>query len=111
MAHLLLLLPSVAALLLAAHFFRAGLLVIAAISLAAPLLLAVPRPWAARLMQLALLAGAIEWLRTLAVFASTRIALGQPALRLTIILVAVAALTAASAAVFRQPTLARRYRL
>jgi hypothetical protein len=111
MSRALLVLPVLAAVLLAAHFFRAGQLLIAALASAAPLLLAIPRPWAARLMQLTLLAGAVEWLRTLALFASTRIALGQPTLRLTIILVAVAALTAASAAVFRQPALRQRYRL
>ena len=103
--------PSLAAILLAAHFYRAGQLVLAALSVGALVLLAVPRPWAARVLQVALLAGALEWLRTLAVFASTRMALGQPYLRLTLILVAVAVFTAASAAVFQQSALRRRYRL
>jgi hypothetical protein len=107
----LLILPSLAALLLAAHFFRAGQLVLAGASLAALLLLAVPRAWAARALQVALIAGAIEWLYTLAAFASTRIAMGQPYLRLTLILVAVALFTAASAAVFQQSRVRRRYRL
>jgi hypothetical protein len=107
----LLILPSLAAVLLAAHFYRAGHLVLAALSVGALALMAVPRPWAARVLQLALLAGAFEWLRTLAVFASTRIAMGQPYLRLTLILVAVAAFTAASAAVFQQSAVRRRFRL
>jgi hypothetical protein len=107
----LLLLPSVAAVLLAAHFFRAGQLALAALSLAALLLLAVPRAWAARLLQAALLVGALEWLRTLAAFVAARVALGQPTLRLTLILLAVAAFTAASALVFHQRALRRRYRL
>jgi hypothetical protein len=107
----LLVFPSLAAILLAAHFYRAGQPVLAALSVSALVLLAVPRPWAARVLQGALLAGALEWLRTLAVFASTRMALGQPYLRLTLILVAVAVFTAASAAVFQQPALRRRYRL
>jgi len=107
----LLVLPSLAAILLAAHFYRAGQLVLAALSVGALALLAVPRPWAARVLQVALLAGAVEWLRTLALFASTRMAMGQPYLRLALILVAVAAFTAASAVVFQQSALRRRYRL
>ena len=107
----LLVFPSLAAILLAAHFYRAGHLALAALSVGALVLLAVPRAWAARVLQLALLAGAFEWLRTLAMFASTRMALGQPYLRLTLILVAVAVFTAVSAAVFQQSAVRRRYRL
>jgi hypothetical protein len=107
----LLVLPSLAAILLAAHFYRAGQLVLAALSVGALVLLAVPRPWAARALQVALVAGALEWLRTLALFASTRMAMGQPYLRLALILVAVAAFTAVSAVVFQQSALRRRYRL
>jgi ABC-type dipeptide/oligopeptide/nickel transport system permease component len=107
----LLVLPSLAAILLAAHFYRAGHVVPAALSVAALVLLAVPRAWAARVLQLVLVAGALEWLRTLVLFVSARMAAGQPYLRLTLILLAVAAFTAASAAVFRQSALRRRYRL
>ena len=107
----LLALPFLASILLAAHFFRAGQIALAALSVGALVLLAVPRAWAARLLQLVLIAGAFEWLRTLAMFAATRVALGQPYLRLTLILLAVAAFTAASAAVFQQSAMRRRYRL
>ena len=107
----LLVFPALAAIVLAAHFFRAGQVAAAALSVGALLLLAVPRAWAARVLQLALLAGAVEWLRTLALFASARIAMGQPYLRLALILVGVALFTAASAAVFQQSALRRRYRL
>jgi hypothetical protein len=107
----LLVFPSLAAILLAAHFYRAGHVLLAALSVAALVLLAVPRAWAARALQLVLVAGALEWLRTLALFASARMASGQPYLRLTVILLAVAAFTAASAVVFRQSALRRRYRL
>jgi hypothetical protein len=107
----LLVFPSLAAILLAAHFYRAGHLVLAALSIGALVLLAIPRAWCARVLQVALLAGAFEWLRTLALFASARIAAGQPYLRLTLILIAVAAFTAASAVVFQQPALRRRFRL
>lgn len=103
--------PVLACLLLAAHFFRADQLALAVASALLPLLLAVPRAWAARTMQLALLVGAVEWLRTLAEFAAVRVSMGQPYLRLTAILLAVALFTAASALVFRAASLRRRYRL
>ena len=106
-----LLFPIVAAALLAAHFFRAGDLLLVSAAIIVMALLGVPRPWAARAVQAALVIGAVEWLRTLAVFAAQRIALDQPYFRLTAILLAVAAFTAASAFVFRQPALRRRYRL
>jgi hypothetical protein len=104
-----LLLPALALLLLAAHFYRAGWLVPAAVSVALVALLAVPRPWAARTVQVALALGALEWLRTLAAFAAARIALGQPYLRLALILGAVAALTAAAAWVFQHRSLRQRF--
>jgi len=107
----LLVFPALAAMLLAAHFFRGGQLLVAALSVGVLLLIAVPRAWAARALQVALLAGAVEWLHALAQFASARIAMGQPYLRLTLILLGVAAFTAASAAVFQQPALRRRYRM
>lgn len=106
-----LLLPFLALLLLAAHFYRAGWLLLAVLSAALTLLLAVPRPWAARTLQAALVLGAIEWLRTLAAFAAMRMAVGQPVLRLALILGAVAALTLLAAWVFQHRPLRGRFRL
>jgi len=106
-----LLLPAVALALLAAHFYRAGLLLPALLSAALPLLLAVPRPWAARTLQVALVLGAFEWLRTLATLLAERVSLGQPWLRLVLILGSVAALTLAAAWIFRHRTLKARFRL
>jgi hypothetical protein len=111
MAYLLLLLPALASVLLAAHFYRAGQVALAAASLALIALLAVPRRWAARAVQIALALGALEWLRTLAVFAAARISAGQPYLRLAVILLAVAAVTALSALVFRHARLRVRYNI
>jgi hypothetical protein len=111
MALLLTLLPAAAGLLLAAHFYRAGSWLFAAVAVAFIVLLALPRAWAARAVQIALIVGAFEWLRTLAAFAAARVAAGQPYLRLTFILFAVAAFTVASAAVFRHPRLRQRFRL
>lgn len=96
-------------LLLAAHFYRAGLLLPTWLCLALPLLLLVRRSWVPRLVQLLLLFGALEWLRALYVFASMRIAFGEPWTRLAVILVAVAAFTGLSALVFLNRKLRARY--
>jgi len=111
MLYIRLLLPAMALILLAAHFYRAGLLLPALLSAALPVLLAVPRPWAARSLQLALALGTLEWLRTLAAFATERMSLGQPWLRLVLILGAVAAFTLAAAWVFQHRALRARFRL
>ena len=105
----LLLAPGLALALLGAHFYRAGQwpLVLACAVLVA--LLAWPRAWAARLVQVALAAGAVEWLWTALALVQQRQALGQPWQRLALILGAVALLTLAAALVFRHPRLRRRF--
>ena len=103
--------PALSLLLLAAHFYRAGWLPLAVICLVLIGLLAVRRAWAARAAQVALIVGAIEWLRTLALLVSERTALGQPYLRLAAIVLAVALLTAASTLVFRNYALRVRFGL
>jgi hypothetical protein len=103
--------PAVALLLLAAHFARAENWLLTAACVVLVAVLAAARPWAARLVQTALMLGTIEWLRTLAALVATRMALGQPVVRLSLILGAVAAITLASALVFRLPALRLRYRL
>jgi hypothetical protein len=105
------LLPVVLSLLvLAAHFLRAGHLILVVLCLALLGLLAVPRAWAARTVQVALLLGAIEWVWTLSRLASARAEAGEPALRMTLILGAVALLTGLSALLFRTARLRRRFR-
>jgi hypothetical protein len=106
-----LLLPAFALVLLAAHFLRAASWPGVAVCGALLALLAVPRAWAARVLQAALALGALEWLHTLVVLAQMRLALGQPWLRLALILGLVAALTAASAFVFQLRPLRARFRL
>ena len=105
------LLPVVLSLLvLAAHFLRAGNLIMVVLALALLGLLAVPRAWAGRTLQIALLLGAVEWLWTLVRLVSARARAGEPALRMALILGAVALLTALSALVFRTARLRRRFR-
>ena len=92
-----------AALVLAAHFFRARSLALMAASLALPFLLLVGRRWSARVVQAGLLLGAVEWVRTLAFFAGQRMEAGRPWIRLAVILGTVAALTALAALAVRVP--------
>ncbi|MDP6634139.1 MAG: hypothetical protein QGG42_04535 [Phycisphaerae bacterium] len=101
----------VSAFLLAAHFLRARMYPLVAASLAFPFLLLIPRRWAARLVQVILVLGAIEWVRTACMLAMIRRASGHPWMRMAIILGAVALVTAASGLVFRFETLRDRYKL
>lgn len=108
--HLVLLIaPALAFAALAAHFYRAGSWPLLLICLVLMALLAWPRAWVARLVQLCLLAGAIEWLRTALGHIQQRMASGQPWGRLALILTVVALLTAAAALVFRHPRLRARF--
>jgi hypothetical protein len=103
--------PGLAALVLAAHFYRAGNLVLAALALALIALLLVPRPWAARTIQACLVLGAAEWVLALAQLVGIRQAAGQPFMRLAAILGAVALVTALSALVFQTRPLRQRFGL
>ena len=107
----LLLLPALALSLLGAHFYRASAwpLVLACVVLV--VLLARPRAWVARLVQWALVLGAAEWLWTAFLLWQQRLALGQPWLRMSLILGAVAVFTAAAALVFRHAGLRSRFAL
>jgi len=97
-------------LLAAAHFFRAGQTAGVVAALALPFLLLVQRRWVAWGLQVALLLAAAEWVMTLVWMVRERLALGEPAVRLVVILGAVAVFTAASAAVFFVPAMRSRYR-
>ena len=97
--------------LLGAHFLRYGSDIGVAASLLLMLLLIVRRAWVARLVQVALVLGAIEWLRTLLLLAEMRAAMGQPATRMIVILGAVAAVTFCSALVFQSMRMKKMYGL
>jgi hypothetical protein len=109
-AFLLLLPAGLSALVLGAHFLRRGEVGLVVVSLVLIGLLIVRRPWAARLVQVALLAGAIEWLRTLAELLPARRAAGEPWVRLVAILGGVALLALLGAALFETRRLRERYR-
>ena len=87
-------------LLLGAHFYRAGQVVLAGLCIAVLFLLFIRKSWIPGMFQLLLVAGSLEWLRSLYFFAAMRIAWDQPWTRLAIILGAVALFTALSGLVF-----------
>ncbi len=99
----------VSILLLAAHFFRAGQTVIVFVLPGLLLLLMVKKFWVPWVMQVVLLLGAAEWLRTLFFVAQMRIEYDMPWMRMAIILGTVALLTACSGLVFRGKALRKRY--
>jgi len=95
-------LPAILALLLvAAHFLRAGSLPLVALYVAACALPFIRRRWCLRLLQGLLLAGGGIWLYTAAVLLQQRLALGQPWLRMVLILGGVAVFTLGAAVLAR----------
>jgi hypothetical protein len=96
---------------LGAHFMRWGNAIGVFGSLALITLLIVRRPWVARLMQVVLILGALEWVRTLYELVQVRAAHGQPFIRTIVILGVVVAVTFCSALLFQSPALKRIYRL
>ena len=97
-------------LLLAAHFSRSGMFPLVILSLIVPLLLFIKRKWVPLLMQILLLAGALEWIRSMLLYIEMRKAIGDDWIRLAIILSVVALLTAISGLVFRGKSLKKLYR-
>jgi hypothetical protein len=104
------LLPAILSyLVLGAHFLRGGHWVLVALCLALAGALAFRRRWVAILAQVTLVLAALEWVRTLLLLLEERRSLGEPYLRMVLILGGVAAFTLASAFLFHLPVLKRRY--
>lgn len=96
---------------LGAHFLRYGdTLWVFGVAILI-LLLFVRQPWAARLLQVALVLGTFEWLYTLHWMTELRTSTGDPYMRMVMILGSVAAVTFISALLFQLPTMKRIYRL
>jgi hypothetical protein len=85
------------ALLIAAHFLRTGSYVLTVAGAVFPALLLFRNRTAVRVVQVLLILAAAEWLRTLVLIALEREALGEPWLRMALILGAVGALSGAAA--------------
>ena len=97
--------------LLGAHLMRADVdigVIGAAVMIG---LLFVREAWVARLMQVVLVLGTIEWLRTSLELTQARAAQGEPYTRLAIILGAVVVATVGSALLFQTREMKRIYNL
>lgn len=97
--------------LLTAHFSRAGILFLAILSLSLPFLLFVKKVWVVRLIQLMLVLGALEWLRVMYVYIELRMQIGEPYLKLVIILSVISLITALSALIFQTKDIKEIYKL
>ena len=101
----LLALPALGLILLAAHLFHAGAEALAALAVLLLGLLAVRRPWAARTLQIVLVVAVFEWIQTAVVLAQLRLRHDQPYVRLVVILGFVALVTGLAAAAFQRPAM------
>ena len=98
-------------LILSAHFSRGDLFVLSILLLIFPILLLIKKHWIIRLTQIVLIIGSIEWIRTLFVYVNQRQAIGEPYVRLVIIIGIIAIFTGLSTLVFRNQSLKERYKL
>lgn len=98
-------------LLLAAHFLRAGAILMMLLTFGLLSLLFVRRPWAARVLQAWLLLGAVVWVLTAVMTAVERFGRGRPALRMLLIMAAVAGVTMLAAWTIQLGRLRRHFNL
>ena len=96
---------------LGAHFLRYGNTIGVAASLVLIGLVFLRTAWIARLIQAALVLGALEWVQTLYGLVQIRMAHGEPTARMATIIGAVLVVTLASALLFQTKTLKRMYGL
>ena len=96
-------------LVLGAHFLRSGHFALVALALALVALLSVRRPWVPRVVQVALVLGAAEWIRTMVELVRRRTAAGEPFVRLVVILGGVAVVAVLAALLFQSARLRRWY--
>ena len=96
-------------LLLGAHFYRARILALLFIYIIIIFSLLIKERWVARLSQVFLLIGSLEWVRTLLGLVEMRQTMGTPWTKLAVILGIVALFTALSALIFQSRSLKERY--
>ena len=100
------------AIILGAHYLRSGPFILVILSILFPALLFIKQEWAARLVQIILLFGMFEWIRTLFILVAERQLLGEPWGRMAIILGAVALLSGSSALIFSfSSSVRKKYKL
>ena len=109
--NLLRLLPVILSfLLLAAHFSRANVNILALFSLLFLVLLFIKRPWVPLVLKIVMAIGVAEWLRAMVVYVLQRQEAGEPWMRLVFILGGVALFTALSMIAFRNNKLKKYFR-
>ena len=96
---------------LAAHFSRADLNILAIPTLLLPFILFIKKAWVARVLQIALILGAAEWIRMTLEYIDVRQELGQDWTKLAVILFSVSLFTFLSAFIFQSKPLKRLYKL
>ena len=96
---------------LGAHFMRYGNDIGVAVSFVLIGLVFLRRAWVARLIQAALVLGALEWMHTIYELMQMRMAQGAPIARMAVIMSVVIAITLGSALLFQTKTLQRMYGL
>lgn len=101
--------PLLSFLVLGAHFLRGDHTTLMLAACAAPMLLLLRRTWATRLVQVLLILGALEWVRTTLQIQAVRVDQGRDWHRMALILYSVAGFTFASSLVFFVPPLRRHY--
>lgn len=97
--------------LLAAHFLRAGDILVSLGLAATPLLLCAHKSWAARILQVILLGASLIWMLSTYQMLSTRLMMGDDWIRMFIIMVIVICFTLLSACVFLHPEWEKKYGL
>ena len=100
---------ALSALVLAAHFFRAGNFGFVAFVLIVPFLLLTRTRWSVIAVQAMLALAAAEWIRTAMTIARERAALGAPSTRMFVILGSVALFTLLSAIPLRRAVSTRAH--
>ncbi|MEN8251397.1 MAG: hypothetical protein ABFS32_20880 [Bacteroidota bacterium] len=97
--------------LMAAHLSRANMMILSVVCLVIPFILIWKSKISARVIQVALIIGGLEWIRTLIYYAQIRLENDQPWLRLAIIIGVVAIFNFLTPMVFRTKSMKERYSL
>ena len=98
-------------LILSAHFSRIELPILTVLCLILPIILIIKKSWVVNFVQIFLVLGTIEWIRIIVIYVFERQAIGEPYVRLVIILGLVVLFTGLSTLVFRNHSLKERYKL
>jgi hypothetical protein len=83
--------------------------VLTIITLAVPFLLLIKRNWSRVLLQIALIAGALEWLRTIVITTQIRMEMDQPWIRMVVILALIVLLNLYAALSLQSPKMKKLF--